>query len=82
VTFTPRAYEEIVRDMLTTLTGGTVREVLPAPPAESLVVPQKLLRRPVRRVSHLAGRVAAGPAVDAPQVDYRVTAQDFEVIWR
>lgn len=80
MSFTPRGYEEIVRDMLTTLTGGTVREVIPAPSAESLVVPQKLLRRPVRRVSHLAGRIATGPAVDAPQVDYRFTAQDFEVI--
>jgi uncharacterized phage protein gp47/JayE len=80
VTFTPRGYEEIVRDMLTTLTGGTVREVVPAPPPESLVVPQKLLRRPVRRISHLAGRIATSAAADAPQVDYRFTAQDFELI--
>ena len=62
MSFEPRGYEETVRDLLTTLTGGTVRESLPAPPSGSLVVPQKLQRRPIRRVSHLSGRIATGSA--------------------
>jgi uncharacterized phage protein gp47/JayE len=80
VSFEPRLYDEIVRDLLTTLTGGTVRETVAAPGEGSLVVPQKLLRRPVRRVSHLKGRIRTGPSPDAPQLDYRFTAQDFELI--
>jgi hypothetical protein len=80
VSFEPRSYQETVRDLLTTLTGGTVRETLPAPPSGSLVVPQKLQRRPVRRISHLSGRIATSASPNAPQIDYRFTAQDFELI--
>ncbi|HEY0809109.1 MAG TPA: baseplate J/gp47 family protein, partial [Longimicrobiales bacterium] len=80
MSFQPRAYEDTVRDLLTTLTGGTVREELPAPPSGSLVVPEKLKRRPVRRVSHLIGRIATGTAGDAPQIDYRFTSQDFDLV--
>jgi uncharacterized phage protein gp47/JayE len=80
VSFTARNYDEIVRDLLTTLTGGTTRETVAAPAEGSLVVPQKLLRRPVRRVSHMTGRIRTGPSPDAPQIDYRFTTQDFELI--
>jgi uncharacterized phage protein gp47/JayE len=80
VSFVAREYDEIVRDLLTTLTGGTTRETVAAPAEGSLVVPQKLLRRPVRRVSYLTGRIRTGPNPDAPQMDYRFTAQDFELI--
>jgi hypothetical protein len=34
VSFTPRTYDQIVRDILTTLTGGTVRETVKAPAGE------------------------------------------------
>ena len=30
MTYVPRTYDEVVRDLLTTLTGGTVRETLVA----------------------------------------------------
>lgn len=80
MSFTARNYDEIVRDLLTTLTGGTTRETVASPAEGSLVVPQKLLRRPVRRISYLAGRIRTGPSPDAPQIDYRFTSQDFELI--
>jgi uncharacterized phage protein gp47/JayE len=54
VTYVPRLYDEIVRDQLTTLTGGTVRETMVFPAAGDL---PKLTRRPVRRVSHVDGQV-------------------------
>ena len=53
MSYEPRRYDEIVRDLLTTLTGGTVAESLPAPAGDSLLVPAKLKNRPVRRVSRL-----------------------------
>jgi uncharacterized phage protein gp47/JayE len=76
VSYTPRRYDEIVRDLLTTLTGGTVAEHLEAPAADIALVPQKLRDRPVRRVSHLEGFV--GPP-DRP-VRYRFTPADFELV--
>lgn len=76
MSFEPRLFDEIARDLLTTLTGGTVRESLPAPPEGVLLVPTKLKSRPVRRVSHLQGFV--GPH-SAPR-PYRFTAADFELV--
>lgn len=80
MSFTPRTYEEIVRDMLTTLTGGTVRETVTVPAGEGPIVPDKLRNRPVRRVSHLEGRTIIGVGTRAKEIPYRFTAADFELI--
>ena len=76
MSYTPRLYDAIVRDLLTTLTGGTVAETMLAPPDGVALVPAKLRDRPVRRVSHLEGFV--GPA--DKQVSFRFTAADFELV--
>jgi hypothetical protein len=55
VSYEPRTYDQIVRDILTTLTGGTVRETVKAPAGNAVITPAKLLNRPVRRVSSLDG---------------------------
>jgi hypothetical protein len=73
MSYVPRRYDEIVRDLLTTLTGGTVAESLTAPPADVALVPARLRDRPVRRVSHLEGLIGSP---DNP-VRYRFTAADF-----
>ncbi|WP_319453015.1 MULTISPECIES: baseplate J/gp47 family protein [unclassified Mycobacterium] len=52
--YTPRPYADIVRDLLTTLTGGTVREPTIAPATGPLRL-DRLASRPIRRVSHLEG---------------------------
>jgi uncharacterized phage protein gp47/JayE len=81
MTYTPRTYPEIVRDVLTTLTGGTVRETVTVPAGEDpVLVLAKLATRPVRRVSHLQGQVRVGAGTDAPVVDYRFTPADFELV--
>src|SRR5262249_6136344 len=72
VSYVPRTYDLIVRDRLTTLTGGTVRETLKAPAGTTVVTPAKLRNRPVRRVSSLDGFVGTP---DKP-VPYRFTAAD------
>ncbi|HSD80660.1 MAG TPA: hypothetical protein VLB47_08365, partial [Solirubrobacteraceae bacterium] len=76
----PRTYDAIVRDLLTTLTGGTVRETVTAPPAGATTVLDRLRDRPVRRVSHLEGTVAVGAGPDAPRIGYRFTDADFELV--
>lgn len=86
MTFVPRAYEDIVRDLLTTLTGGTVRETVTAPPEGERLVPEKLRRRPVRRISHLQGFVPYPPGgvvpagADPRGIPYKFTAADFELV--
>ena len=77
MTYAPRLYDEIVRDLLTTLTGGTVRESFVMPAGDSPIL---LNNRPVRRISHLQGVVTAGAAPDAPEIPYRFTPADFELI--
>jgi uncharacterized phage protein gp47/JayE len=80
VTFTPRLYPEVVRDLLTTLTGGTVRESLTVPPGDD-PIPVLLLRdRPVRRVSHLTGRTRVRVGPPPVDIDYRFTDADFELV--
>src|SRR6185312_4249700 len=76
VSYEPRTYDQIVRDILTTLTGGTVRETVTAPAGNAVITPDKLKNRPVRRVSSLDGVIGTP---DKP-VDYRFTAADFELI--
>lgn len=78
--YEPRSYDAIVRDLLTTLTGGTVRESLAAPPEDILLVPQKLRDRPVRRVSHLEGTIRVGSGDQARDLAYRFTPADFELV--
>lgn len=77
MTFSPRPYDAIVRDLLTTLTGGTVRETYTMPAGDT---PITLNRRPVRRVSHLEGVVRASAALDAPDLRIRFTMADFELL--
>ncbi|MDM0110704.1 baseplate J/gp47 family protein [Variovorax sp. J22R133] len=76
MSYVPRLYDEIVRDLLTTLTGGTVAESLVAPATDVALVPTKLRDRPVRRISHLEGFVGTPER----QVRYRFTAADFELV--
>ncbi len=78
MSFVSRGYEDIVRDLLTTLTGGTVRESLPAPVGDSLIAPQKLKDRPVRRISHIEGKTILRQG--AEPTSYRFTAADFELV--
>ena len=56
MTFQARTYDEIVRDMLTTLTGGTVRETIGPVPPGTLLMP-KLRNHPVRRISNVEGEI-------------------------
>lgn len=69
-----RTYPDIVRDLLTVLTGGTVAETH----AIGASVPDlvHLDNRPVRRVSHLQGQVESGDEL----IDYRFTERDFELV--
>lgn len=76
MSYEPRTYDQIVRDVLTTLTGGTARETVKAPAGNAVITPAKLLNRPVRRVSSLDGVIGTP---DKP-VSYRFTATDFELI--
>ncbi len=80
MSFTPRLYDELVRDLLTTLTGGTVRESVIAPEGNPPLVLPKLKNRPVRRVSNLEGTTQVGVGANARQIPFRFTAADFEVI--
>lgn len=74
MSYVPRQYPEIVVDLLTTLTGGTVHESLTVPVSGDL---PKLANRPVRRISHLLGKVAAK---DGTPLDYKFTSADFELV--
>jgi len=80
VSYTPRSYEDIVRDMLTTLTGGTVRESLTVPTGDLAIIPAKLRSRPVRRISSLEGSTIVGVGAKAKEISYRFTGADFELI--
>jgi len=75
-----RSYEDIVRDMLTTLTGGTVRETLRVLGSEPIITLEKLKDRPVRRISHLQGEIAVGVGPNARTIPYKFTAADFELV--
>jgi len=76
VSYTPRLYPDVVRDLISVMTGGTVAETLPAPPEGLALVPAKLRDRPVRFVSHLQGEVGE-PGSTRP---FRFTAADFELV--
>jgi len=80
MTYVPRSYEEIVRDLLTTLTGGTVRESLTVPVGDGPIVLEKLRNRPVRRVSHLQGVTKTGAGDKSREIPFKFTDADFELI--
>lgn len=78
--FEPRLYPDIVRDLLVTLTGGTVRELVPVPvPQGDAVVLDRLADRPLNRISHIAGFVVREASEDGIAA-YRFTSADFELI--
>ena len=79
--FEPRPYSDIVRDLLVTLTGGTVREavMVPADTGEAIVL-DRLADRPLRRISHIGGVVAVGGGNAEATLPYRFTSADFELI--
>jgi hypothetical protein len=74
VSFEPRLYPDIVRDLLTVLTGGTVAETYRVGPDG--VDSFKLDHAPVARVSHLEGQILLG---DQP-TPYRFTERDFQLV--
>jgi uncharacterized phage protein gp47/JayE len=89
VTFQARTYDEIVRDMLTTLTGGTVRETIVVPPGTPLM--PKLRNHPVRRISNVEGEIEVtitvpdktNPAKKKTEQERRAVsfgAADFELV--
>lgn len=78
--FDPRAYPDIVRDLLVTLTGGTVRELVPVPvPADDAIVLDRLVDRPLHRISHIEGFVERA-SEETGVAPYRFTTADFELI--
>jgi len=83
VTFINRIYPDVVRDVLTNLTQGVTGETHPIdydPTARPVVVPDVvLLRRPVRRVSHLSGFIAA-VSEDDPPIPYTFSLNDYELV--
>lgn len=79
-TFSPRLYPTIVADLLTTLTGGTVRESLTVPGGNGALPLALLSQRPVRRVSHLEGRASVGAGSTAREIPYIFTTADFELV--
>jgi hypothetical protein len=69
-----RLYPDLVRDLLTVLTGGTAREVIEI--GATLPDSLPLTSQPVRRVSHLEGTVQIGDKTQP----WRFTERDFELI--
>lgn len=73
--YEPRPYAGIVRDLLTTLTAGTVREPV-VTPVDGPIRLDQLAQRPIRRVSHLEGVTDVGGSPVAVQF----TEADFDVV--
>jgi uncharacterized phage protein gp47/JayE len=81
MSYTPRLYPDLVQDLLTTLTGGTVREGLVVPADPSVPARLALLaNRPVRRVSHVQGVTVVGRGPAAQDVDVVFTDADYELV--
>jgi uncharacterized phage protein gp47/JayE len=83
-TFVDRAYEDVVRDVLTNLTQGVAGEAHHVDDydttARPVVVPDIALeRRPVRRVSRVAGVLAPATPDDDP-VPYEFSLNDYELV--
>jgi uncharacterized phage protein gp47/JayE len=71
--FSDRTYVDIVRDLLTVLTGGTVSEVH----SIGAEVPELIYldNRPVKRISFLKGQIKVGDTL----TDYTFNEKDFEL---
>lgn len=78
MSFIARTYEEVVRDLLTTMTGGTVRETaIVAMNDEGEIEAIRLYQRPVRRISHVEElRVN----LDHSEEKFRFTPVDYELV--
>ena len=74
-----RAYPDIVRDLLTTLTGGVVAETQTVVYAPDALPKVKLLQGPVKRVSFIAGKIA-GRTPDAEPIPYVFGLTDYELV--
>lgn len=78
MSFSPRTYEELVRDLLTTMTGGTVRETITVEAGiNEPILLKKLTKRPVRRISHIE-EIRVG--LDGKQSKIRYTPNDYELV--
>ncbi len=75
MTFTAPLYPDLVRDLLTTLTGGTATETHPVPSTGLAEV--RFDNRPAARVSHCQGTVELD---DGSRIDYRFSERDFDYI--
>lgn len=80
MSFEPRVYPEIARDLLTTLTRGTVRERIVVPGGEDPIVLDTLATRPIRRISHMEGVIDLGEGADPRELPYRFTPADYELV--
>lgn len=79
MSFVDRTYLDVVRDVLTTLTGGVAAEVHRASYGPDGTLPDiHLLRRPVERVSAVSGFAAAAP--DAPSAPVVFGLDDYEIV--
>lgn len=74
-----RTYPDIVRDLLTTLTGGVVAETQNVVYAPDVLPQIALQQRPVKRVSFVRGTIA-GRTPDADPVPYVFSLTDYEVV--
>lgn len=74
MSFAARTYPQIVRDLLTTLTGGTVAEAHTIGLEGAGEI--RLLQAPVQRISFLEGQIAVGEELRAHQF----TERDFELV--
>jgi Baseplate J-like protein len=82
MSFVERPYQDLVRDVLTTLTGGVTAETHQVdydPAKRPLAIPDiRLKRRPVQRVSSVRGFVAGAP--DGPPLPTFFSLGDYELL--
>ena len=83
MSFVERAYPDVVRDVLTNLTSGVTAEVHRVADYDAAARPVRvpeitLARRPVARVSYVAGAIAAAEP-DADPVPYVFSLNDYEL---
>lgn len=74
-----RTYPDIVRDLLTTLTGGVVAETQTVIYAPDVLPQIALQQRPVKRVSFVRGTIAGRTPDDDP-VPHVFSLTDYEVV--
>jgi uncharacterized phage protein gp47/JayE len=79
VSLVDRTYPDVVRDLLTTLTGGVVAETQTVVYAPDALPNVKLLQGPVKRVSFISGKIAAR-SPDAEPIPYVFGLTDYELV--